>query len=116
MKTLVISILAAVPLACGLSAAQAQQPVDNYEEVALTAGKYASAIPALEANLRADPTNESLLLNLAMAYRRSGEAAKADVLYKRVLFQEDVVLNGAGGVQAWSHDLAKAGMALNRPR
>jgi Flp pilus assembly protein TadD len=111
-----LTVLAAVPLACGFSAAQAQQPVDNYETVALSTGDYSRAIPALEARLRADPTNESLLLNLAMAYRKSGEAAKADLLYKRVLFQEDVVLNGAGGVQAWSHDLAKAGMALNRPR
>jgi len=116
MKTLVIAILAAVPLACGSSAALAQQPVDNYEAVALSAGDYSRAIPALEARLRADPTDESLLLNLAMAYRKSGETAKADLLYKRVLFQEDVVLNGAGGVQAWSHDLAKAGMALNRSR
>ena len=116
MKTLVISILAAVPLACGLSAANAQQPVDNYETVALTQGQYARAIPSLETSLRADPTNESLLLNLAMAYRKSGEAAKADMLYRRVLFQDDVVLDGAGGVKAWSHDLAKAGMALNRSR
>ena len=116
MKTLVISILAAVPLACGLSAAQAQQPVDNYEAVALTQGQYGRAIPALESRLRADPTDESLLLNLAMAYRKSGEAAKADALYRRVLFQEDVVLNGTGGAKAWSHQLAKAGMALNRAR
>ena len=116
MKTLVISILAAVPLACGLSAANAQQPVDNYETVALTQGQYARAIPSLETSLRADPTNESLLLNLAMAYRKSGEATKADALYRRVLFQDDVVLDGAGGVKAWSHDLAKAGMALNRSR
>ena len=116
MKTIVISIFAAVPLACGLSAANAQQPVDNYEAVALTQGQFARAIPSLESSLRADPTNESLLLNLAMAYRKSGEAAKADLLYKRVLFQEDVVLDGAVGARAWSHDLAKAGMALNRPR
>ncbi len=116
MKTLVIALVTAASLACGMSAANAQQPVDNYETVALTQGEYARAIPALVNRLRADPTDESLLLNLAMAYRKSGEAAKADVLYRRVLFQEDVALDGAGGVRAWSHDLAKAGMALNRPR
>ena len=116
MKTLFMSILAALPLACGASAANAQQPVDNYETVALITGQYARAIPALEDRLRADPTDESLLLNLAMAYRKSGETAKADLLYKRVLFQDDVMLDGAGGVRAWSHDLAKAGMALNSAR
>lgn len=116
MKIRVISILAAVPLACGSLAAQAQQPVDNYETVALTQGQFARAIPALETRLRADPTDESLLLNLAMAYRRSGQGAKADLLYRRVLFQEDVMLDGIGGAKAWSHDLAKAGLALNRQR
>ena len=116
MKTLLIAILATVPLACGSSAAQAQQPVDNYEAVALTQGEFGRAIPMLEARLRADPTDESLLLNLALAYRKSGQGPKADLLYRRVLFQEDVVLDGAGGAKAWSHDLAKAGMALNRAR
>ncbi len=116
MRTLVIGAAMTAAAVCGLSAANAQQPVDNYEAVALTQGQYAQAIPVLAGRLRSNPTDESLLLNLAMAYRKSGDVAKADALYRRVLFQDDVVLNGVGGVNASSHDLARAGMALNQPR
>jgi Flp pilus assembly protein TadD len=110
MKTLVISILAAAPLACGLSAAQAQQPVDNYQSVALVAGHSARALPTLERNQRIDSSDECTLINLAVAYNRQGRSADARALYSRVLELENVQVDVANGAAMWSHDIARAGL------
>ena len=110
MKALVISILVAAPLACGSAAAIAQQPVDNYQSVALVAGHSASAMPTLERNQRVDSSDECTLINLAVAYNRQGRAGDAQALYGRVLQLENVQVDLANGGSMWSHDIARAGL------
>jgi cellulose synthase operon protein C len=109
IKLLVTSLLVAAPL----SIAAAAEPVDNYAAKAVVAGDYRAAITTLEGAMRANPTDESTLLNLALAYRKAGRTAEAQALYERVLTLDNYALNTTRGVPMWSHDVALK--ALGRP-
>ena len=105
-KLLATCLLVSAPL----SPLAAANPVDNYAEPQIAAAQYASAIARLEAQKRADPMDESTLLNLALAYRHSGRMAEAAKLYRRVLQLENAQLNTTIGKPMWSHDVARAAL------
>jgi tetratricopeptide (TPR) repeat protein len=108
-KALVTLLLVAAPL----SPLAAADPVDNYAAKAVSAGQYRAAIAKLEADLRNDPNDESTLLNLALAYRKTGQHARAVALYERVLKLQNYALDTTRGTPIWSHDVALRG--LGRP-
>jgi Flp pilus assembly protein TadD len=102
-KYLVIALLVAAPL----SIAAAADPVDNYAVNDITKARYASAIEQLERDYARRPSDESILLNLALAYRHAGRQAEAETLYRKVLAMQDYELDTIGGKPVWAHDVAR---------
>ncbi|MFM9977093.1 MAG: tetratricopeptide repeat protein [Sphingomonadaceae bacterium] len=111
MKKAYFVYLVAAPLALIFPTALAGQPVDNYASALLASTNYPGAIDALEPIVRNDPADEVAVLNLALAYRQTGRLGEARRLYRRVLFRDDVELDTANGRKAWSHDVARIGLA-----
>ena len=103
--------IVAVPLVLASATALAGVPVDNYATAALSTAKFEQVIATLEPIVRRDRSDESLLLNLAMAYRYTGRAAEADMLYRRVLTLDDVELDTANGGTISSHIVARRALA-----
>ncbi len=103
IKYLIIPLLVAAPL----SVAAAADPVDNYAAHDIGKARYALAITQLERDYARRPTDESILLNLALAYRHAGRQAEAVVLYRRVLAMQDYELDTVSGKPMWAHDVAR---------
>ena len=57
----------------------------NDARSAIRQNDYDSAITAYEKAWELDRTNSDMLMNLAHAYRQSGDTEKADELYKQVI-------------------------------
>ena len=71
-----------------LSASAGQAAIADYISEARSAirqNDYASAIEAYEKAWELDKTNADMLMNLAHAYRQSGDTKKADELYRQVI-------------------------------
>lgn len=102
-KYLVIALLAATPL----SAMATADPVDNYAVNDITKARYTLAINQLERDYTRRPTDESILLNLALAYRHAGRATEAAALYRKVLSMQDYELDTTSGKPVWAHDVAR---------
>ncbi len=113
MNKVIFSLIAALPLGLTTTVALAGQPVDNYASAALTSSQFQAVVAKLEPIVQRDRSDESLLLNLAMAYRHTGRNAEATVLYQRVLAMENAELDTAGGGTISSHVVARR--ALARP-
>jgi Flp pilus assembly protein TadD len=103
IKYLVISLLVVAPL----SVVAAADPVDNYGVNDIQKARYTLAINQLERAYARRPSDESILLNLAFAYRKAGRAADAATLYRKVLSMQDYELNTVSGTPVWAHDLAR---------
>lgn len=97
--------LAALPFVVAPAVAQT---VENYQQAALTSGRYAAALAPLEAAVAADPTDPAALVNLALVYRQTGRASEANTLYERVLRLDDEMLDVAGGKAMSAHAIARA--------
>ena len=107
-KTYLIPLL----VAASLSGAAVANPVDNYYAARdIVQARYASAISQLESQYARDPSDESVLLNLALAYRHAGRETDAQHLYRKVLTMTDYELDSAGGKPIWAHDLARRSLA-----
>ena len=103
IKFLVISLLVATPLPVMAAA----DPVDNYAANDLSKARYDLAIKQLERDYARNPDDESILLNLALAYRHSGRAADSVTLYRKVLSMKDYELDSLSGKPVWAHDVAR---------
>ncbi len=103
LKYLAIPLLAMAPL----SIAAAADPVDNYGVNDITKARYALAINQLERDHARRPGDESVLLNLALAYRYTGQPEKAVPLYRKVLSMQDYELDTVSGKPVWAHDVAR---------
>ena len=103
IKCLVIALLVTAPL----PAAAAADPVDNYAANDLAKARYALAIKQLERDYARNPDDESILLNLALAYRYSGRKIESVALYRRVLAMKDYELDTVSGKPMWAHDVAR---------
>ena len=103
IKYLAISFLVVAPLPVAATA----DPVDNYAANDLSKARYALAIEQLERDYARSPDDESILLNLALAYRHSGRAAESVALYRRVLAMKDYELDSLRGKPVWAHDVAR---------
>jgi Flp pilus assembly protein TadD len=109
MKIAALALLVAAPLANSAAA----DPVDNYSATTIKMAQYTRAIARLEARVKQSPSDESALINLAVAYRHTNRSAEADALYRRVLTLEDVELDAVDGRAVMSRDVARR--ALMRP-
>lgn len=103
--------IVAFPLVLAPMAASAGQPVDNYGTADLTSAKYDAVVAKLEPIALQNRSDESVLLNLAMAYRHTGRRAEAVALYRRVLALENAELETADGGTIMSHVIARRGLA-----
>ena len=110
MNKVIFRFIVGLPLVVAPAVALAGQPVDNYSATALTTAQYHVAVAQLEPIVKRDRADESLLLNLAMAYRHVGRVVDANALYRRVLVMEDVELDTATGGTVSSHVVARLGM------
>lgn len=106
MQKALFRAIVAAPLAMISTVALAGNPVDNYGAKSLSAGQYAHAITIIERQMQVDRANESLLLNLAMAYRHVGRDEDAARLYQRVLRLDDAELDSVGGRSVSAHRVA----------
>ncbi len=110
MNKAIFRLIAGVPLALTPVIALAGQPVDNYGTADLVSSKYAAVVATLEPIALRDRSNESVLLNLAMAYRHTGRSAEAATLYRRVLDMDNVELEAVDGTTVLSHVVARRGL------
>jgi len=108
-----IAIIALIVLA-PVSTSALAQPVDNYAVTAIADARYASAVARLEAKVKSMPNDETAWINLAIAYRHTGRSDDAVAAYTRVLKLDNVELDTATGQPMWSHDVARAGLAMPR--
>ncbi len=65
-----------------------------------------SAATSLRHQLRTDPDDRAVMVNLAREYLKAGRAAKAQRLYRQLLGMDDVALDRVGGPPVSSHWLA----------
>ena len=110
MNKVIFRLIVGFPLVVAPAVSLAGQPVDNYSATALTTAQYHVAVAQLEPIVKRDRADESLLLNLAMAYRHVGRVTDANALYRRVLMMEDVDLDTATGGTVSSHAMARFGL------
>ena len=104
-------MIAASPLMLTSVVATAGQPVDNYGTADLGRAKYEAVVAKLGPIAARDRRDESVLLNLAMAYRHVGRQAEATALYRRVLDLDNVELETTDGGAVFSHVIARRGLA-----
>jgi Flp pilus assembly protein TadD len=111
MNKVIFRLIVAAPLMLAPAVALAGNPVDNYSATALAGANYQQVVATLEPMAKRDRSDETLLLNLATAYRHVGRHAEADSLYRRVLLLEDVELDTATGGTITSHAVARRALA-----
>jgi Flp pilus assembly protein TadD len=102
----VLMAVAAVVLVSG--AAQAADPI-AFD--ALQRGELGTAQAKLASRVAEGTREPGVLLNLAHVYGKEGRRDEAVGLYQQVLARSNVLMEMANGRPAWSHDLAKRGIA-----
>lgn len=105
-----IRLIGSVMLLAVSGAAMAADPVAFR---AIASNDMATAEAQLAGELAAGSNEPGVLLNLAHVYRQSARGVEADALYRRVLATPNVQMARADGSPAWSHSLAKQGLARN---
>lgn len=86
MKSFINSVVLFAGL-CGFSLAVLAEQ-DNYQTQLIAEGKLAEAEQGLLTALKKDPNDPYALLNLAYVYQKSGDTAKAQQVYQRILEQK----------------------------
>lgn len=111
MNKVFFRTIVALPLMLTPTVTFAGQPVDNYGTAELASAKYDAVVAKLEPIALQNRSDESVLLNLAMAYRHTGRNAEAAVLYRRVLALDNAELETANGGTIMSHVIARRSLA-----
>lgn len=109
MRFAPVHLVIAAPLMLAALPAQAQEG-DRVASAAITRGAYSEAEKALLAELRIHPGRPELLINLAAVYAKTGRQAEARNLYRRVLAQDDVLMDVTPERTAGSHTIARTGL------
>jgi thioredoxin-like negative regulator of GroEL len=78
---------------------------------AIAAGDFAAAATRIEAERRIFPERPELMLNLAVAYARTGRIMDARALYGDVLARPAVAMDMPNGAVVSSHDVAARGLS-----
>ncbi len=78
---------------------------------AISAGDFTTATRQIEAERRIFPQRPELMLNLAVAYARTGRIADARSLYGEVLRRPAVAMDMPNGAVTSSHAVAARGLA-----
>lgn len=111
MRVVLASMALVAPLALLATPAQAQSFYgDRVAAVAIAQGDFAGAERTLLQELRIHPNRPELLLNLAAVYAKTGRPGEARNLYRRVLTQDDVLMDLSADRTAGSHAVATAGL------
>ena len=105
MRVIVATMLAG---AC-LSTPALAKDRNGYQAIA--AGDFTTAAKRIEAERRIFPDRPELMLNLAVAYARTGRTADARALYGEVLQRPAVAMDMPNGTVTSSHDVASRGLA-----
>lgn len=105
MRVIVGAMLAA---ACVTTPALA---ADRTGYQAIAAGDFSAAAKRIEAERRIFPERPELMLNLAVAYARTGRSADARALYRDVLDRPAVAMDLPNGNVVSSHDVATRGLS-----
>ncbi len=105
MRVIVGAMLAA---ACAATPALA---ADRTGYQAIAAGDFTAAAKRIEAERRIFPDRPELMLNLAVAYGRTGRSAEARTLYRDVLDKPAVAMDLPDGAVVSSHDIATRGLS-----
>src|SRR5688572_15019268 len=108
MRVVLAGMALFAPLAVLAAPAQAQSSDgDRVASAAIAKGDLAGAERTLTRELRIHPNRPELLLNLAAVYVKTGRPGEAQVLYQRVLSQDEVLMDLSPEQSAGSHTLAK---------
>ncbi len=78
---------------------------------AIAAGDFTVAAKRIEAERRIFPDRPELMLNLAVAYARTGRTSDARALYSEVLQRPEVAMDMPNGAIVSSHDVATRGLS-----
>ncbi|USU04987.1 tetratricopeptide repeat protein [Sphingomonadaceae bacterium OTU29MARTA1] len=78
---------------------------------AIAAGDFTAAAKRIEAERRIFPDRPELMLNLAVAYARTGRTSDARALYSEVLQRPEVAMDMPNGAIVSSHDVATRGLS-----
>jgi thioredoxin-like negative regulator of GroEL len=109
MRAVLAGLALLAPLAFAPMPAQAQNG-DRVASAAIAKGDFAGAERMLVQELRIHPDRPELLLNLAAVYANTGRSSDARALYRRVLAQNDVLMDLSPDRTAGSHAIAVAGL------
>jgi Flp pilus assembly protein TadD len=110
-KRLLFAAVAASLLGSPLTAQTQEQ---RYGFNAIQRDDLAGAEARLTAARLEQPSEPSVLINLAHVYSKTGRIAEAETLYRQVLSTQNVLMLTGSNQQLWSHQLAEKG--LNRAR
>lgn len=111
MKTAINTFIFFISL-CGFATAAYSEQGNTYQADAISAGKLAEAEQGLLAVLEKDPNDPYALLNLAYVYQKSGDAAKAQQVYQRILkLKENPYAELATGKPEPVKSIARRGIA-----
>ena len=113
MRIRIPHLVAAAPLVLFATPGHAQQAESTGDAAMglILAGHHDTAESQLLAQLRANPDQPALLLNLAAVYTQTGRHEAARATYRRVLDADELWLERANGGIADSHTLARRGLA-----
>lgn len=88
-KQLVSAVVALTALCAGLTGKAYADDTDQYRTDEILVGDYAQAEQKLLAQLKQDPNDPYVILNLAVVYRTTGRLDEARAMYDRILSQRD---------------------------
>jgi hypothetical protein len=96
IRTVIISLLVAAPLAVPAAAAPKDAAAQNAAEVR-----------SLETYTSVAPRDGGAFIELAQAYMRDNRPEQAAVAYRKALTLDDVMLVTPSGDSIWSHKVAR---------
>ena len=109
MIATVAVMMAATPVLAGLPVAD--EVADRYGSTQIMSGQAKRIEPRLAAAYQRGERSPELLINLAAVRMKSHDDGAAQALYRLILTQPNVDMETPSGT-AWSHDIARKGLAL----
>lgn len=100
-----------IGMAMLLQVATTAPAASDYGFQKIADGNFDAAEVSLQAASIAEPDEPLVLINLAQVYRRTGRVDQARAMYRRVLETPNADLVLGDYRTAWSHDLARRGIA-----
>lgn len=114
---MVLNILIIFMGLAGFSTASLAEDNSAYKADAIESGNLTEAEQGLQAVLAKDPNDPYALLNLAYVYQKSGDVAKAQQVYQRILeLKDNPYAELTSGKQEAVKSIARRGIAQMESR